>query len=217
MAGQLADLAGKYPNKFGSNTFLKAWPYAPPALLSGFIMLLGFLAVFFFLEEVSLKIRYFTLIFTADDDALDRPSNLWKKDTIQESWLFAKSARFCSAKWPRTITGPLAQRLPRKKCPISSRKTWILLNKILEKNSSQSKLPKSQRYCLPSGCLPKICVSHFWRMQFRNITSPLITRCGRAFWVIRWMKKIRLGCLSCFLAVLEWNQIRLCGQCPSWE
>ncbi|GJC87235.1 hypothetical protein ColLi_10073 [Colletotrichum liriopes] len=53
MAGQLADLASKYPEKFGNNVFLKAWPYAPPALLSGLIMLLAFFAVFFFLEEVS--------------------------------------------------------------------------------------------------------------------------------------------------------------------
>lgn len=52
MAGQLADLAGKYPEKFGNNAFLKAWPYAPPALLSGFFLLIAFGAVFFFLEEV---------------------------------------------------------------------------------------------------------------------------------------------------------------------
>ncbi|KAK6218510.1 major facilitator superfamily transporter [Colletotrichum tabaci] len=51
MAGQLADLPGKYPDKFGNNAFLKAWPYAPPALVSGFIMLLAFFSVFFFLEE----------------------------------------------------------------------------------------------------------------------------------------------------------------------
>ncbi|KAK1711856.1 hypothetical protein BDP67DRAFT_545110 [Colletotrichum lupini] len=53
MAGQLADLAGKYPDKFGNNAFLKAWPYAPPAILSGSIMLLAFFAVLLFLEEVS--------------------------------------------------------------------------------------------------------------------------------------------------------------------
>ncbi|OHW99224.1 major facilitator superfamily transporter [Colletotrichum incanum] len=60
MAGQLADLAGKYPEIFGDNDFLKAWPYAPPALLSGFIMLLAFFSVFFFLEETlePLKNRY---------------------------------------------------------------------------------------------------------------------------------------------------------------
>lgn len=57
MAGQLADLPGKYPDKFGNNAFLKAWPYAPPALVSGFIMLLAFFAVFFFLEEVSPRAR----------------------------------------------------------------------------------------------------------------------------------------------------------------
>lgn len=53
MAGQLADLAGKYPDRFGNNAFLIAWPYAPPAILSGCIMLLAFFAVFLFLEEVS--------------------------------------------------------------------------------------------------------------------------------------------------------------------
>ncbi|KAF0319283.1 major facilitator superfamily transporter [Colletotrichum asianum] len=60
MAGQLADLAGKYPEKFGNNAFLKAWPYAPPALLSGFFLLIAFGAVFFFLEETlePLKHRY---------------------------------------------------------------------------------------------------------------------------------------------------------------
>ncbi|KAG7067966.1 major facilitator superfamily transporter, partial [Colletotrichum scovillei] len=60
MAGQLADLAGKYPDKFGNNAFLKAWPYAPPAILSGCIMLLAFFAVFLFLEETlePLKDRY---------------------------------------------------------------------------------------------------------------------------------------------------------------
>ncbi|TKW52143.1 putative membrane protein [Colletotrichum tanaceti] len=51
MAGQLADLAGKFPDRFGNNAFLKAWPYAPPAMVSGFVMLLAFFAVFFFLEE----------------------------------------------------------------------------------------------------------------------------------------------------------------------
>ncbi|OHF03975.1 hypothetical protein CORC01_00837 [Colletotrichum orchidophilum] len=60
MAGQLADLPGKYPDRFGNNAFLKAWPYAPPAILSGGIMLLAFFAVFFFLEETlePLKDRY---------------------------------------------------------------------------------------------------------------------------------------------------------------
>lgn len=53
MAGQLADLPGKYPERFGNNAFLKAWPYAPPALMSGFFLLLAFLGVFFFLEEVN--------------------------------------------------------------------------------------------------------------------------------------------------------------------
>ncbi|TDZ16052.1 putative membrane protein [Colletotrichum orbiculare MAFF 240422] len=60
MAGQLADLAGKYPERFGNNAFLQAWPYAPPALLSGSFMIIAFFAVFFFLEETlePLKGRY---------------------------------------------------------------------------------------------------------------------------------------------------------------
>ncbi|KAK1674903.1 hypothetical protein BDP55DRAFT_694303 [Colletotrichum godetiae] len=60
MAGQLADLPGKYPDRFGNNAFLKAWPYSPPAILSGGIMLLALLAVFLFLEETlePLKDRY---------------------------------------------------------------------------------------------------------------------------------------------------------------
>ncbi|KAF6793406.1 major facilitator superfamily transporter [Colletotrichum sojae] len=60
MAGQLADLPGKYPERFGNNAFLKAWPYAPPALMSGFFLLVAFLGVFFFLEETlePIKNRY---------------------------------------------------------------------------------------------------------------------------------------------------------------
>ncbi|OLN96879.1 putative membrane protein YCR023C-like protein 5 [Colletotrichum chlorophyti] len=57
MAGQLADLAGKYPTYFGNNAFLKAWPYAPPALLSGLLLLVAFFAVFFFLEETLEPLR----------------------------------------------------------------------------------------------------------------------------------------------------------------
>lgn len=52
VAGQLADLPGKYPEKFGHVGFLKQYPYAPPALLNGSILLISLLAVFFFLEEV---------------------------------------------------------------------------------------------------------------------------------------------------------------------
>ncbi|KAL0932752.1 major facilitator superfamily transporter [Colletotrichum truncatum] len=57
MAGQLADLPGKYPEKFGNNSFLKAWPYSPPALLSGLFLLIALCAVFFFLEETLEPIR----------------------------------------------------------------------------------------------------------------------------------------------------------------
>ena len=52
MAGQLADLPGRFPEKFGNVAFLKQYPYAPPALLNGSILVISFLSVFLFLEEV---------------------------------------------------------------------------------------------------------------------------------------------------------------------
>lgn len=53
MAGQLADLAGRFPQKFGHVGFLKRYPFAPPVLLDGLILFIALLMVFFFLEEVS--------------------------------------------------------------------------------------------------------------------------------------------------------------------
>lgn len=52
MGGQLADLAGQYPDKFGNNSFLKKYPYETPALVNASMLLITFLAIFFFLEEV---------------------------------------------------------------------------------------------------------------------------------------------------------------------
>lgn len=52
MAGQLADLPGRLPEKFGSDPFLNKYPYAPPALLNGCILFISFLSAFLFLEEV---------------------------------------------------------------------------------------------------------------------------------------------------------------------
>lgn len=51
MAGQLADLPGRFPERFGHDTFLKKYPFAPPALLNGSILLVSFLSAFFVLEE----------------------------------------------------------------------------------------------------------------------------------------------------------------------
>lgn len=52
MGGQLADLASTYPEKYGNNAFLKKYPYATPALVNASMLLITFLAIFFFLEEV---------------------------------------------------------------------------------------------------------------------------------------------------------------------
>lgn len=52
MGGQLADLAGTYPERFGNNSFLKKYPYETPALVNASMLLITFLAIFFFLEEV---------------------------------------------------------------------------------------------------------------------------------------------------------------------
>ncbi|KZL80408.1 major facilitator superfamily transporter [Colletotrichum incanum] len=58
MGGQLADLAGRYPERFGNSGFLKTYPYAPPALANTGILLLAFVVMFFFLEETSPHVRY---------------------------------------------------------------------------------------------------------------------------------------------------------------
>lgn len=52
MGGQLADLASTYPEKFGNNAFLKKYPYATPAFVNASMLLITFMAIFFFLEEV---------------------------------------------------------------------------------------------------------------------------------------------------------------------
>lgn len=52
MAGLLANLAGSYPQYFGENLFLRRFPYAPPAIASGLIVLLALVLVFFCLREV---------------------------------------------------------------------------------------------------------------------------------------------------------------------
>jgi hypothetical protein len=54
MGGQLADLASRYPEKFGQNWFLTRFPYETPALVNASMLFITFLAIFFFLEEVCL-------------------------------------------------------------------------------------------------------------------------------------------------------------------
>ncbi|KAI9150091.1 Major facilitator superfamily multidrug transporter mfsB [Paramyrothecium foliicola] len=51
VAGFLADLAGQYPDTFGNIAFLRRFPYAPPAIASGSVVLIAFLLVFFTLVE----------------------------------------------------------------------------------------------------------------------------------------------------------------------
>jgi MFS family permease len=52
LGGILADPAGTYPEIFGKYEWLKRHPYAPPNMLSAFILLCAFIGVFFCLEEV---------------------------------------------------------------------------------------------------------------------------------------------------------------------
>jgi MFS family permease len=52
MAGLLANLAESYPKYFGENPFLRRFPYAPPAIASGLVVLFALLLVFFCLREV---------------------------------------------------------------------------------------------------------------------------------------------------------------------
>ncbi|KAJ0108373.1 major facilitator superfamily transporter [Diaporthe amygdali] len=56
-SGQLADLPSRFPGRFGNVWLLKNYPYAPPALANGAILLFAFLAVFFFLEETSPQLK----------------------------------------------------------------------------------------------------------------------------------------------------------------
>lgn len=53
LGGQLADLGSRFPDTYGNSQFLKKWPYAPPAIANGVLMLISLILVFFFLEEVS--------------------------------------------------------------------------------------------------------------------------------------------------------------------
>lgn len=64
MGGLLADPAGSYPQLFGKIAWLKAYPYAPPNLLSAFFLLSSGLAVFFGLAEVRITTKMYTLILT---------------------------------------------------------------------------------------------------------------------------------------------------------
>jgi MFS family permease len=52
MGGLLADPAGSYPQYFGDVKWLQQFPYAPPNILSAFILFIAFILVFFGLEEV---------------------------------------------------------------------------------------------------------------------------------------------------------------------
>lgn len=63
LGGQLADLGSRFPDTFGHSQFLKKWPYAPPAIANGVLMLISLTLVFFFLEEVSPILRNHDLIF----------------------------------------------------------------------------------------------------------------------------------------------------------
>lgn len=52
LGGQLAGLGTRFPDIYSQNWFLNRWPYAPPALANGVVMLISLLLVFLFLEEV---------------------------------------------------------------------------------------------------------------------------------------------------------------------
>lgn len=67
MGGQLADLAGQYPERFGNNWFLKKYPYATPAFVNASMLFITFMAIFFFLEEVRLPLEpwmYVSVVLT---------------------------------------------------------------------------------------------------------------------------------------------------------
>ncbi|KAH8655508.1 major facilitator superfamily domain-containing protein [Xylariales sp. PMI_506] len=51
VAGLLADLPGQYPETFGQISFLRRFPYAPPAIASSMVVLVAFLLAFFKLKE----------------------------------------------------------------------------------------------------------------------------------------------------------------------
>lgn len=52
LGGQLASLGTRFPETYSDNWFLNQWPYAPPALANGIVMLISLLLVFLLLEEV---------------------------------------------------------------------------------------------------------------------------------------------------------------------
>lgn len=56
LGGQLADLGSRFPDTYGHSQFLTKWPYAPPAIANGVLMLISLTLVFFFLEEVSFSL-----------------------------------------------------------------------------------------------------------------------------------------------------------------
>ncbi|KAL8326959.1 hypothetical protein RB597_003330 [Gaeumannomyces tritici] len=51
LGGQLADLAGTYPDVFGHMDFFVKYPFAPPNIVSAFILLCGLLSAWLCLEE----------------------------------------------------------------------------------------------------------------------------------------------------------------------
>lgn len=75
MAGQLVDLASKYPERFGNSGFLRRWPYAPPSLLTCVFVFLSMAWVFFFLEEVRTKYPTFLSKLSLRKAALEVVSN----------------------------------------------------------------------------------------------------------------------------------------------
>lgn len=52
LGGQLGSLGTRFPEMYGDNWLLNQWPYAPPALANGVVMLVSLLLVFLLLEEV---------------------------------------------------------------------------------------------------------------------------------------------------------------------
>ncbi|KAL8306046.1 hypothetical protein RB600_008769 [Gaeumannomyces tritici] len=56
LGGQLADLAGTYPDVFGHMDFFVKYPFAPPNIVSAFILLCGLLSAWLCLEEVCFRI-----------------------------------------------------------------------------------------------------------------------------------------------------------------
>ncbi|KAI8635623.1 major facilitator superfamily transporter [Xylariaceae sp. FL1651] len=58
VAGLLANLAGQYPDSFGQFSFFRLFPYAPPAMASGLVVLTAFLLVFFKLKETHAVARH---------------------------------------------------------------------------------------------------------------------------------------------------------------